>query len=847
METKLVGARASKAAEALGFPRKVIVDADGLAGGIWLLWDDKKFCVDILSTSPQVIHATVQVHTIETTVTTHFKSLYSTSLTHSFHDSFNNIQNGHIVSSSSWHLLTSPPSDSEIKKAIFSMKPFKAPGPDGLHATFFQKFWLLLKDKLCLEIRDIFSSGVMPDSWSASLIALIPKNSNPESISQFRPIGLCNVPYKIVTKIIVLRLKELMGDLISPMQSSFLPGQNGIDNVILLREFVHSFHKRKGRQGDMIVKLDLEKAFDRLEWSFIKEALIFSNLPPLMIKLIMSCISSTSLSCIINGGATDSFKPCHGLRQGDPLSPYLFILCLEFLLLKLHHDISIGLWKGSKLGKSKPLFSHIFFTDDLIFAGKASISNASYLKEMLDFFCFRSRQSINQEKSKVFFSTNVNSATRYDICQTLGYVETLSLGKYLGFPISPKKVKKSNCAFIVDKVRSKIAGWKANKLSLAERATLASSVLSSIPNYYMQGMDLPASVHSELDTISRNFIWGSTSNKRKANLVSWERITQPKKVGGIGIKANKEANQAAMPKLHWRMTTKTHKPWAKAFISKYKIKTPLHNFSTLSSPVCKDISKGRDIIEKGISWIPRDGSRILFWQDKWLFKESLCSIYHGPFRPHDFFITLKDILLPDGKWNLDIIAYPLSQDIMQKIIATPIQKHSSDQDSFIWNSASNGKFSMKSTYYMAKNIQRPQDENWKQLSIIQLKHTTLDKAQEFIKHNPTHIESKPKNTISVGWVPPPDGFVKLNTNGSALGNPSITRAGGLLRDHLERLSDVQIIHIYREANAAADFMAKLGTSSVMDFVLYEESPPGISSILFHDRIGTIFPRTSVTA
>ncbi|GKV06468.1 hypothetical protein SLEP1_g18364 [Rubroshorea leprosula] len=1105
--------QASEVAEALGFSKKVIVDADGLAGGIWLLWDDRKFCVDILNMSPQVIHANVQhpyyiflaLHSdhcpillsldqpypslnrrpfrlekfwlehesfkdlvvsswtfanlsiaecsvafqnivklwsrttfdnlhkkkkeliarlggiqrflqakdssfridleksltkeyqdilkyeedmwfmksrvqwiqngdrnsrffhvstlkrrsnnrilglkdgsgswtsdpssLESIVSSHFKGLYTTSLAHSFHDSFINVHSGPIVDPTSWHMLNIPPFDSEIKQAIFSMKPFKAPGPDGLHVAFFQKFWFVVKNKLCNEIRNIFNSGVMPESWSASLITLIPKINKPDSISQYRPIGLCNVSYKVVTKIIVLRLKKFIGDLISPMQSSFIPGRNGIDNVTLLREFVHSFHKKKGNKGDMIVKLDLEKAYDRLEWSFIKETLTFFNLPPLMIKLIMSCISSASFSCIINGGVTESFKPSRGLRQGDPLSPYLFILCLEYLSLNLHHGTNSGLWKGSKLGKSGPLFSHLFFADDLIFIGKATTSNALYLKQLLDFFCFRSGQSINQEKSKVLFSVNVYSSTRQDICQILCYVETLFLGKYLGFPISSRKIKKFDCGFIVDKVRSKLTGWKANMLSLAGRATLVSSVLASIPNYYMQGMFLPASIQNELDAISRNFIWGSTSAKKKANLVP-----------GIGLLNQK--------------------------------------------------------------------------------------------RPHDLNITLKDILLPNGRWNLDYVAYPLPQDIIQRIAATPIQRHSYEKDSFIWNSSSNDKFSMKSAYYMAKNIQWSNEDDWswiwkvstipkiqyflwllmhgriltfdtlaqwgvvqnnrcprcsngpetldhlfrechyassfwdsispysstshnqnldfkswiksnvcwknpnnipstwptffsyaiwsiwysrnqlvhdkRQIPIMELKRTTLDKAQEFIGNNLNCAEPKPKNTISVGWVPPSSGFVKLNSDGSALGNPGMAGAGGLLRDHLGRwiigfsrnigwttsiaaelwairdglevaiskglskiiveidskiatiliesadislhslgilisdcrsllgrFADAQISHIYREANTAADFMAKLGTSSAMNFVLYDGSPPGISSFLYHDCIGTVFPRIAV--
>ncbi|GKU96985.1 hypothetical protein SLEP1_g10165 [Rubroshorea leprosula] len=949
---------------------------------------------------------------IESIITSYFKSLYKTSLLKSSHDSYSSVQSAPFIDPFCWHGLIDLPSEFEIKHALFAMKPFKAPGPDGLHAAFFQKYWLILKEKICLEIRDIFNSGFIPESWSASLITLIPKNNNPDFVSHFRPIGLCNTSYKIVTKIIVFRLKNLIGKLISPMQSSFIPGRNGIDNVTLLRDFAFSFKKRKGRQGDMIIKLDLEKAYDCLEWSFIRETLIFFNFPPLLIKLIMSFVSSASFSCVINGSVTDSFKHTRGLRQGDPLSPYLFILCWKYLSLKLQHSTDVGIWRGSKLGKSGPYFSHIFFADDLILIGKATISNSLFLKGLFDFFCTRSGQNINQEKSKILFSANVNPDIRLAICRTLGYMETPSLGKYLGFPITSRRIKKSDCNFIVDKVRSKLAGWKANMLSLAGRVTLATSVLSSIPNYYMQGMFFPASIHKELASITRNFIWGSTSTKRKANLISWDRITQPREVGGIGIRASSEVNQAAMAKLHWRMITEVQKPWAKAFISKYKIDPPYHNFSRSSSPICKDISKGKDIVEKGISWVPRDGSKINFWQDRWILKESLCSVFYGPFRPHDLDITVKDLLFPDGKWNFDAVAYPLPQDIIQKIVAIAFQRHSAEQDSFRWNSSANGKISMKSAYFVAKNIQWTQMEDWswiwnictipkikyflwlvmhgriltfdtlaqwgvvsdnrcprcrngpetlthifrecqyaalfwssiipqsistynqnldfkswikvnvgvhnslpssstwptvfsyavwsiwysrnqfvhdnKHISIFDLKCSTLDRAQEFIRLEPALTTFPPKTIVSVGWSPPSPGFAKLNTDGSALTNPELWAIGDGLeiaagkgifkiivetdskvavlliestdttlhslgtlisdcRLLLRLFTDARISHIYREANAAADFLAKLGSTSAIDFVLYEESPPELSSILYHDLIGTSFPRTIVAS
>ncbi|GLT37826.1 hypothetical protein SLA2020_121150 [Shorea laevis] len=653
--------------------------------------------------------------------------LYSSSLPHSYADSFSTINRGPNISVNLWDSLTILPTDHEIWNTIHSMKPWKAPGPDGLHAIFFQKYWEEVKGKLCEEIRNVFSTGIMPDHWNYSFITLIPKTQNPELVSHFRPIGLCNVIYKIVTKIIVFRLKPIMGDLISPLQASFIPGRKGVDNVFILREFVYSFNKRKGRVGDMIVKLDLEKAYDRIEWSFIREALLFFKFPPTLIKIIMSCISSTKFSILINGGISDSFQPSRGIRQGDPLSPYLFMLCVEFLSIKLQNDIDSGGWLGSKIGKRGPTISHLFFADDLIFIGKASSANASYLINLLNFFCQRSGQKVNLSKSRVFFSRNVTTEVKTDICSTLNISETQTLGKYLGFPITHKRLSKTDCSFIVDKVRSKLAGWKANMLSRAGRVTLVKYVLSAIPNYYMQGSYLPEATHKELDSLSRQFIWGSTMGKRKANLVSWDRLAQPKSTGGLGIKSSKEANQASMAKAHWRLLTEKEKLWSKAICEKYSIKNPKSNLPK-SSPVLNNIAKGKHIIEKGIKWIPKSGRNILFWEDNWVGHKPLKDILYGPFSLSCADLKVGDLILPNGEWDWGKISYPIPVEIKECIRAIPLQYFSNQQDNFSWSLSSNGLFQSSSAYCLAKNIFSAQHESWNWIWKI----NTLPKIHHFI-------------------------------------------------------------------------------------------------------------------
>ena len=163
--------------------------------------------------------------------------------------------------------------------------------------------------------------------------------SHPEQITQFRPISLCNTLYKLVSRILVQRLKPYMVEIINPCQVGFVPGCKTSDNIILVQEVIRTLRYRRGRTGYVAIKLDLLKAYDHLEWSFIQETLVLFQLPPNLITLIMNMISSTRFHILWNGMPLPEVFLSRGVRQGDPLSPYLFILCLEKLSLKLEEAV----------------------------------------------------------------------------------------------------------------------------------------------------------------------------------------------------------------------------------------------------------------------------------------------------------------------------------------------------------------------------------------------------------------------------------------------------------------------------------------------------------------------------
>jgi len=225
--------------------------------------------------------------------------------------------------------LSKPFNPLEVETSIRSMGKYKAPGPDGFQPVFYQDCWDIVGDSVSRFVLDFFASGKLPEGTNDAIVVLIAKVLKPERITQFRPISLCNVLFKTITKTLVMRLKRVISKLIRPAQASFISGRLAADNIVIMQEAVHSMRRKKGRKGWMLLKLDLEKAYDRIRWEFLEDTLRAVRLPEKWIVWIMQCVTEPSMSLLWNGERTEAFRPKRGLRQGDPLSPYLFVLCME--------------------------------------------------------------------------------------------------------------------------------------------------------------------------------------------------------------------------------------------------------------------------------------------------------------------------------------------------------------------------------------------------------------------------------------------------------------------------------------------------------------------------------------
>jgi hypothetical protein len=190
----------------------------------------------------------------------------------------------------------------EISSALHQMPPNKAPGPDGFSAAFFQHNWPAIQGEVSDAILHFLNNGQLEPRINCTNIALVPKLKNPANVSDFRPIGLCNVLYKMVSKVLANRLKEVLPSVISSNQSAFIPGRLITDNVLAAYETLHTMHTNMwSKVGFMGIKLDMSKTYDRVEWKFLEVVIEKLGFSQRWISLIMVCVRTVSYAVVVNG------------------------------------------------------------------------------------------------------------------------------------------------------------------------------------------------------------------------------------------------------------------------------------------------------------------------------------------------------------------------------------------------------------------------------------------------------------------------------------------------------------------------------------------------------------------
>ncbi|GKA88788.1 hypothetical protein Tco_0810552 [Tanacetum coccineum] len=436
----------------------------------------------------------------------------------------------------------------EVKDAMFSMGDDKSPGSDGYTAT----------------------NGTLLKEINHTIIALIPKVKSLTRINDYRPISCCNVLFKCISKIIANRIKHCLKNIASPNQSAFVPGGSITDNILLTQELMHNYHLDRGTPR-CAFKVDIQKAYDTVDWEFLRTILHGFGFHDKMVSWIIECVSTTSYSICVNGSLHGYFKGKRGLRQGDPLSPYLFTLVMEVITLMIQRRIRETDYFTYHRYCSKMELVNLCFADDLFLFAYGDVNSASIIKEVLDEF-------------------KVASGLRIRDCNEL-----------------------------VDRVQLRIQDWKNKSLSIAGRLQLIQSVLGSMHIYWASVFMLPTNVLHNIEQLMRQFLWSNGSSGKSKSKVAWEVVCLPKNEGGLGIRRLECFNSALMTSHVWKLLTLKESLWVK-WIHEYKLKG--RNFWDIPlrgnmSWGWRKILKLRPIVRNFIWKKIGNGMNTSLWYDKW--------------------------------------------------------------------------------------------------------------------------------------------------------------------------------------------------------------------------------------
>lgn len=352
--------------------------------------------------------------------------------------------------------------------------------------------------------------------------------------------------YRIVPKTIANRLKPILSQIIAPTQSAFIPNRLITDNVIIGYECLHKIRHSKGKRNCMVaLKLDISKAYERVEWQFLKQTMAKLGFSDKWVSLRMNCITMATFSVIINGSPKGFIQPERGLRQGCPFSPYLFILCTEIFSNLLFQAERKQLMGGLRFAKEVTITRLLFADDSLIFL-RASEADCRHLKRIFDCYAEASEQIFNFEKSSMFFSGKIPNAQITAIKDIFKLNVVSRHENYLGLPSMIGRKRTSFFKDIKLKILSKISSWHHKMFSSGGKEFLIKVVAQAVPAFAMSTFKLPKSLCDDIQRAIAKFWWGSKEDKQG---IHWEKSNSalPKLEGEWGLETSQVSTKPWWP------------------------------------------------------------------------------------------------------------------------------------------------------------------------------------------------------------------------------------------------------------------------------------------------------------
>ncbi|KAL0407597.1 UNVERIFIED_CONTAM: putative ribonuclease H protein [Sesamum radiatum] len=595
-----------------------------------------------------------------------------------------------LLTDKDMELLHAKPTMEDIKAVVFDMCPDSTAGPNGFSALFFQSCWDIIAEDLLEAVLDFFAGTAPPKTFTTTTVVLIPKSESPMTWKDFRPISLCNVTGKILSKLLNTQIATILPKIISPSQSGFVQGRMIADNILLAQELTHCLGKNCST-NNMIIKLDMAKAYDRLNWGFLYRILEKLGFHQNWISMVRKLIENCWFSILINGEGTGFFKSTRGLRQGDPLSPALFVIAAEYLSRGLDNLFT----KHPKLrffSKSALSVSHLAFADDVIIFPKGHVQNSRNSWNSFG-ITRQSRDSVSTKIKVLSQLTRGPLISEYNAySKSQGFISN-TFPSPTWAPLSLKGTRKV-CSLMISfkKSKNRISGWEKALLSHGGRLQLIKSVLTAMPTYLLQTLKPPKYITERIERLFNKFFWGSFGEQKKMIWSSWESVCFPTEEGGFGVRKLDDVIEAFQHKLWWRFRNQ-QSLWSHFLLNKYcrgthpVVAKPSYNASANWKRLCRS----REKAEPHIFWSIGKGE-VSFWFDNWTGERALCYLLGE----QDHTTLPVNHFWKDKSWDTDKLKELLPSRLVHGISQVPFDDERTDLPH--WKLSGDGTFTIKSTW-----------------------------------------------------------------------------------------------------------------------------------------------------
>jgi hypothetical protein len=414
---------------------------------------------------------------------------------------------------------------------------------------------------------------------------------------------------------------------------------------------------------------------------------------------MMLCVSLVNYSVLVNFEKVGPIYPGRGLRQGDPLSPYLFILVTEGLTALIKHSVARGELHGVKICRGAPSVSHLLFADDCFLFCRSNLDETNQLMRILKIYEEASGQEINLAKSEVFFSRNLSTAAQEDLSRITGVRHVLGSGKYLGLPSMIGRKKKEIFAYIKDRIWKRINAWRGRMLSRAGKEVMIKSVLQAIPSYIMSIYIIPSTTITEIERMVNSFWWSGGNNNTGIRWLAWDKLTTPKAMGGMGFRDFQAFNMAMVAKQGWRLLQNPDALVSRVLKARYFPKTSFINSKLGNNPsyAWKSLWMCREVLGKGCRWVVGDGRSVRVMADPWV-RGGESWWVSSPQKEEVYDMTVNQLLVEGEKrWDVQKVKYLFNDEMVEKILSMNICQDVRE-DKLIWEGEKNGLYTVRAGY-----------------------------------------------------------------------------------------------------------------------------------------------------